>query len=105
MAEDCQCPGLTGLMTITSWEPGITAIIDGRPISLLIDTDTTFSALLEFWRLFQATLTLHPSPHKLQPINPSSPSLWSLFISIGALLPHASPNSLPLPTTLVKPIV
>jgi hypothetical protein len=27
----------------------VMAIVDGKPISNLIDTGTTFSALLEFW--------------------------------------------------------
>jgi hypothetical protein len=44
MAEDWQSPGLTGQITITSQEPRVMAINDGRPISLLIDTGTTFSA-------------------------------------------------------------
>jgi hypothetical protein len=36
-------------MIITSWEPRVMAIIDGRPISLLIDIGATVSPLLEFW--------------------------------------------------------
>jgi hypothetical protein len=36
-------------MTITSWEPRVMAIIDSKPISLFMDINTTFSALLEFW--------------------------------------------------------
>jgi hypothetical protein len=47
VVEDLRSPGLPGLTTITSQEP--MAIIDSRLISLLIDTGTTFSALLEFW--------------------------------------------------------
>jgi hypothetical protein len=53
---------------------------------------------------FQATLTsIHP--HKSR--DPSTPHLHprSLLTIIGALLPQASPNSLPLPATLVDPIV
>jgi hypothetical protein len=49
MAEDWWSPGLPGPKNITSEEPRVMAIIDGRPIFLLIDTSAIFSALLEFW--------------------------------------------------------
>jgi hypothetical protein len=54
---------------------------------------------------FQATLNLHLPPQEPWTTNPSSPSSWSLLAVIGALLPKAAPNSLPLPATLVDPIV
>jgi hypothetical protein len=49
MADDRWSPGLPGLTTITSREPRVTALIEGKPVSLLTDTSTTFSALQEFW--------------------------------------------------------
>jgi hypothetical protein len=44
-------------MTLISREPGVTALIGGRSISLLIDTGTTFSALLEFWEPTKPSIT------------------------------------------------
>jgi hypothetical protein len=57
MADDSWSPELPGTTTITSWEPRVMAIIDSRPIPLLIDAGATFSALLEFWRPTKPPLT------------------------------------------------
>jgi hypothetical protein len=54
---------------------------------------------------FQATFTLHPPLLKSRPINPLSPSSQPLLAIMGALLPQAPPDPLPLPATLVDPIV
>jgi hypothetical protein len=46
-------------MTITSREPRITAIIDGRPVSLLMDTGATFFCLAGVLGTYQAFFNLH----------------------------------------------
>jgi hypothetical protein len=57
VADDQQSPGLPGPTTVTSREPRVMAIIGGRPISLLLDTGATFSALPEFWGHTKPSLT------------------------------------------------
>jgi hypothetical protein len=150
-------------MMITPWEPRVTAIIEGRPISFLLDIDATFLAFLEFWgptrhsqtsivgvegtptqplmtfplncmlggslfthsflilpncptpllgqdilSKFQATLTLYPLPFQPQPTGPLPPFSQPFLAMQSTTIPQTSlalPDPLPLPSSLVDPVI